>query len=255
MRVPRDQIARAFSGAHGYEAHAPVQREVARALAARIAALDLPCNLRGLEIGCGTGFLTRELQAAHVTGDWLVTDLSPDMVARCHAALGASPRHRFAPLDGETGTPEGGPFDLICSSLALQWFADAPAALARMAGWLAPGGHLVVTTLGLETFAEWRAAHAALGLTPGTPAFLPAENYAQLPEAEVCVTRHVQRSADAHAFLRSVKAIGAGTAHGAHTPLTPAQLRAVMAQFDLNGSTATYEVVTIHLSRPPIRTR
>lgn len=255
MRVPRDQIARAFSGAHGYEAHAPVQREVARALATRIAALDLPCDFRGLEIGCGTGFLTRELQAAHVTGDWLVTDLSPAMVARCRAALGESARHRFAALDGETGTPEGGPFDLLCSSLALQWFADAPAALARMAGWLAPGGHLVVTTLGPETFAEWRAAHEALGLVPGTPAFLPPEAYTQIPGADVTVTRHVQRSADARAFLRSVKAIGAGTAHGAHTPLTPTQLREVMAQFDINGSTATYEVVTIHLTRPPIRTR
>ncbi|MCJ1962035.1 methyltransferase [Novosphingobium mangrovi (ex Hu et al. 2023)] len=255
MRVPRDQIARAFSGAHGYEAHAPVQREVARALAARIAALDLPSDFRGLEIGCGTGFLTRELQAAGVTGDWLVTDLSPEMVARCRAALGESDRHQYAALDGESGTPEGGPFDLLCSSLALQWFADAPAALARMAGWLAPGGHLVVTTLGPETFAEWRAAHEALGLVPGTPAFLPAEAYTQLPGADVTVTRHVQRSADARAFLRSVKAIGAGTAHGAHTPLTPKQLREVMAQFDINGSTATYEVVTIHLTRPPIRTR
>lgn len=252
MSPPRDKVARAFAGARDYEGNAPVQREVARALARSLAGRDLPTRLNGLEIGCGTGFLTRELETAGVTGDWLVTDLTQAMLARCRAHVGASRgqgRRRFAILDGERGTPDGGPFDLVCSSLALQWFDDAPAALARMASWLAPGGHLAVTTLGAGTFAEWRAAHAALGLTPGTPRFLDASAFAALPGAQIELSRHVQTSPDARHFLRAVKAIGAGTPQPDHVPLSPAQLRAVMAEFEHRGCAATYEVVTIHLSR------
>ena len=42
MNAPTDRVAHAFGAARDYDAHARVQREVAQALAARIAALDLP---------------------------------------------------------------------------------------------------------------------------------------------------------------------------------------------------------------------
>lgn len=245
-----ERIRSAFAAAPDYDANARVQREVATALAARVAALDLPEAPRVLEIGCGTGFLTQALVEAGIGGDWLVTDIAPAMVERCRARLGADRAAlRFAVLDGERGEPQGGPFDLVCSSLAAQWFEDAPAALARMAGRLAPGGHLVVTTLGPRSFHEWRAAHAAEGLVAGTPAFAPVEAFAALPGVEVTVEDHVERHADARAFLRAVKAIGAGTASPAHRPLAPADLRRVMDRFDRGGCNVTYEVVTCHLHR------
>ena len=247
MSARRDRIARAFAGAGDYDRNARVQRRVATDLAARIAALPLPPQPRVLEIGCGTGFLTQALADAGIAGDWLVTDVAPGMVARCRERLGETPRRRFAVLDGEREAPGGGPFDLICSSLALQWFEDAPAALARMAGWLAPGGHCLVTTLGPGSFAEWRAAHAAEGLAAGTPAFAPVEAFAALGPEALLVENHVERHADAQAFLRAVKAIGAGTADPGHRPLSPPALRRVMAAFERQGCAVTYEVVTCRL--------
>lgn len=247
MSERRDRIAQAFTGADDYDRHARVQREVARALAARIAALPLPASPRVLEIGCGTGFLTQALADAGIGGDWLVTDIAPGMVARCRERLGETPRRRFAVLDGERDTPAGGPFDLICSSLALQWFEDAPAALARMASWLAPGGHGLVTTLGPGSFAEWRAAHAAQGFAAGTPAFAPVAAFAALAPEALIVENQAERHADARAFLRAVKAIGAGTAGAGHRPLPPGALRRVMASFERAGCTVTYEVVTCHV--------
>ncbi|AIT79902.1 methyltransferase domain-containing protein [Novosphingobium pentaromativorans] len=249
MSGQRERIIRAFAKAPDYEDHARVQRSVAEALAARIAALALPQSPRVLEIGCGTGFLTRALLAADVGGDWTITDIAPEMVERCRASLGDAPSRQFAAMDGEFGTPEGGPFDLICSSLALQWFTDAPAALARMADWLAPGGHCLVTTLGPGSFAEWREAHAAEGLVAGTPEFQPVEDFARLDPAALDVEAHVECHADARAFLRSLKAIGAGTSSPRHRPLPPAALRRVMARFEASGSAVTYEVVTCHLHR------
>ncbi|HUD30238.1 MAG TPA: methyltransferase [Novosphingobium sp.] len=248
----RERIRDAFAAAPDYDGNARVQREVADGLARRIAALDLPAAPRVLEIGCGTGFLTGALAASGLGGEWLVTDIAPEMVERCRARLAgarAAPTLDFAVLDGERGSPGGGPFDLVCSSLAVQWFDDAPAALARMRDWLAPGGHLVVTTLAPGSFAEWRAAHEAEGIAPGTPAFAPVEAFAALAPAALDVDRHRECHVDPRAFLRAVKAIGAGTSHPGHRPLTPAQLRRVMARFAQSGCEVTYEVVTCHLHR------
>lgn len=250
----RHRIRSAFATAPDYAGNARVQRKVADRLAARIAALDLPPAPRVLEIGCGTGFLTAALIAEVIGGDWLVTDISPEMVERCRAALPLSDTRRtltFATLDGEHGTLPEGPFDLICSSLAVQWFDDAPAALARLSRWLAPGGHLIVTTLGPRSFGQWRAAHEAEGLSPGTPAFAPIEDFAALSPHMLLVEDELERHPDPHSFLRAVKAIGAGTSAPDHRPLSPARLRAVMARFAQSGCEVTYEVVTCHLRRAP----
>jgi malonyl-CoA O-methyltransferase len=218
-----DAVARAFEAAAQYERHARVQRLVARALATRIAGLPLPSAPRVLEIGCGTGYLARALREQGLGGEWLLTDISAAMVARARENLGD--RARYAVLDGEHGAKPEGRFDLVCASLATQWFTDEPAALARWRDWLAPGGHVMVATLGPDTFAEWREAHAVEGLEPGTPAFTPL------------------------ADLAALSPIGAGTAARYHRPLAPGALRRVMRHFEASGAIATYQVVTCHLTR------
>jgi len=243
-----DAVARAFEAAAQYERHARVQRLVARALATRIAGLPLPPVPRVLEIGCGTGYLARALREEGLGGEWLLTDISAAMVARARETLGEGPR--YAVLDGESGPKPDGAFDLICSSLATQWFTDEPAALARWRDWLAPGGHVMVATLGPDTFAEWREAHAVEGLEPGTPAFTPLADFAALsPSAPLAVELYRERHADARAFLHALRAIGAGTAARYHRPHAPGALRRVMRHFEASGAIATYQVVTCHLTR------
>lgn len=251
MNSPRRaRIGRAFSAARDYDRHAAVQRRVARDLAARIGAIGLPPAPRILEIGCGTGFLTEALARQGIGGEWLVTDLSPAMVERCRTRMGDRPGLAFAVLDGEHGDLPQGPFDLVCASLAMQWFDDLAGAVQRLCSVLAPGGHLVFTTLGAGTFAEWRTAHSALGLAAGTPEFLPVDALRGICPALQAAPHRVETIRetfpDARAFLSAVKAIGAGTAAAPHRPLAPAELRRVMAQFDCAGAAASYEVVTCH---------
>lgn len=235
--TPRKQrISKAFSAAaSGYDSAAGFQDRIAARLAARLAALPpLPEGARVLEVGCGTGLLTRRLRAALGGGaDILATDLSPAMVAQAQAALGHESRLGFAAMDAEAPTLADGSIALIVSSLAAQWFSDLSEALAGLARLLAPGGRLMLTLPGAGSFAEWQDAHRALGLEPGTPAFPNADGLrAMLPpdgdgviDSETVVETH----ADGLSFARTLATLGAAVPRPGHRPLSPGQLRRVIA--------------------------
>jgi len=242
--------ARFASAAQTYDDHSGVQRHAAEKLAGLIATAALPPRPRVLEIGCGTGHLTR-LLGLHLPGAYiLASDIAPAMVAACRARL---PQFDYAVLDGTCPTVPG-PFDLICANLAAQWFADLPAALDGLARRLAPGGVLALSLLGADTFCEWRAAHVKLGLTAGTLHF-PAANAcrAAFPvegDLQLAVEQHVDQPDSALGFLRGLQAIGADTAAPGHRPLSAAQLRAVLREL---GATPrmSYELIYARWRRTP----
>lgn len=256
----RQRIGAAFSAADDYNQHARIQRLVAQELAARIAALPLPPRPRILEIGCGTGFLTEALIAQGISADWLITDISPDMIRRCRERIGEAADRRFAVLDGELGLPENpGSYDLICSSLALQWFDNPEQALSYTITWLRPGAHCLFTTLTSGSFTEWRTAHAIEGLSAGTLDFPDIAQVAKiLPEMAQeppRIARYVEHHDSALDFMRSLRAIGAHTARHQHAPLNPAQMRRVMRNFEEAGAAVSYEVASCHYTRPRSGTR
>ncbi|HLZ78112.1 MAG TPA: methyltransferase [Sphingomonas sp.] len=233
-------IARAFDRAADYDAHAAIQREAAVRLADRVAALPLPPRPRVLEIGCGTGLLGAALVDGLPGARWLMTDLASTMVERARSRFAGRADIDFAVMDGEA--PDvAGPFDLIVSSLAMQWFADLPASVARLRGMLAPGGWLAFTTMAAGSFAEWRVAHGPL--PAGTPDY-PTREALTATGLDVSIDTLIERHADARHFLHSVKGIGAGTPRPGHRPLTPAQLHGVMERFETAGSVASYVVAT-----------
>jgi malonyl-CoA O-methyltransferase len=238
----KQRVAAAFAAAAStYDSAAEAQALAADLLARRVLAEPLPAVPRVLEIGCGTGMLTRRLRPA-LGGDWLVTDIAPAMV---QAARAAAPDARFQVMDGEC--PDvAGPFDLVVSNLAAQWFADLPAALNRLSSLLAPGGRLVLSTLGKGSFSEWRQAHSALGLACGTPAYPSRARLAEsLPpgrKSRVVAEAFAVRYADGWAFLKALKAIGAGTPVAGHRPLSPGGLKRVLSAMGAPAA-VTYEVL------------
>lgn len=214
-----------------YDASARVQARIAATMAERLAAFDLPNGARVLEIGCGTGLLTAAaLARLPCIGHWLATDIAPGMVAACRGRLSVDPRLSVAAMDGE-GPATTGPFDLICSTLALQWFPDAGAALARWRGLLRPGGRLCIATLGVDTFAEWRAALATAGAAGAGPAYPDAATLSRWlgPDGRVERQDFVEHHADARHFLLSLRGIGADYAP---TRLPASTLRRAMRSLD-----------------------
>ncbi|API58334.1 hypothetical protein BSL82_02600 [Tardibacter chloracetimidivorans] len=241
-------IGGAFGAALRYDDEAHVQREVAQGLAAHIAGLPVRRDPRLLEIGCGTGLLTSALVEEGLSGDWVVSDLSPVMAARCREGLGGARGHfRYVAMDGER--PCFAPdvrFDLVCSSLAFQWFHDLEGAVATLCGLIAPGGHLAFTTLAEGSFDEWRAAHRIWGLKEAVPAYPSVASLrAMAPgghEADIFDFRIQPRFADAKAFLGHLRGLGAHVPKGGAAPLSPGALRRVMRVFEDSGAAATYHV-------------
>ncbi|WP_353861475.1 dethiobiotin synthase [Azospirillum formosense] len=240
-------IAAAFGkAAPGYEEHAAVQRAAAERLAERVACLPLPARPRVLEIGCGTGFLSRALRERIGPADWLLTDLSPDMLARCRATLGNPTDSAFRIVDGEQPDLDG-PFDLIVSSLALQWFRNPATALAHWVGLLAPGGRIAIATLAADSFREWREAHHALGLEAGVPTYPTRHDLDRLWPAggrgSVEEERLLRRHADGLEFLAELKGIGAHLPAEGRRPLPPGALRRVLRRLERpEGVTMTHHI-------------
>jgi len=203
----------------------------------------LPPRPRVLEIGCGTGFLTQALRERLPDAEWLVTDISPRMLDSCRARVGAESAE-FRVMDGARPALEDARFDLICSSLAVQWFDDLGPALQRLANLLAPDGWLAISTLAEGTLEDWRRAHAGLGLVCGGPDYPGAAALAAMlgPRGRIETETMVQAHADARAFLGDLKAIGAAAPIPGRRPLAPGELKRVMRRFDEAGASARYEI-------------
>jgi trans-aconitate 2-methyltransferase len=108
-------------------------------LVARIPAGDVR---HAADLGCGTGELTRSLLDRWPEADLLGIDSSQTMLDAARAKA-ASPRLRFERSDVRSWAPDGA-LDRIVSNAALQWVDGHDALLARLVGFLAPGGVLAV---------------------------------------------------------------------------------------------------------------
>lgn len=244
MLGPADKRAiagRFAAAADHYDAAADVQARIAQAMADRLCAMDLGVGARVLEIGCGTGLLTAAGLHRLPTPQWLATDIAPRMVAACRRRLGTDPRLSLAVMDGEAPAVAPG-FDLVCSTLALQWFPDAGAALAAWMGLLRPGGMLCVATLGNGTFTQWRQMLATAGASDLGPAYPDAETLSRWlgPTGQVERQDFVQSHTSARHFLGALRGIGAD--YGGRRLPVPVLRRAMRALDAAGPVQARYDV-------------
>jgi malonyl-CoA O-methyltransferase len=249
----KQRISDAFgAAADRYDEHAGPQRAAA-ALVADLAQRQHPeAAGRILEIGCGTGLLTRHVQARWPAAELVVTDLSPQMLER--AAGGGLVAGTFIAMDGEAPAFEGEWFDLILSSLAFQWFEDLGEAIARLVGLLRPGGSLIFSTMGQGSFARWREAHDACGLSAGVP------DYPNLGDLRAMLAGYEDAFAfdedyplpcgGARGLIAHLKGIGAVVPAQGRKPLPPSDLRRVMKAFDEAGGDDVYQLLFGRVTRP-----
>ncbi len=163
-------------------------------------------GMRVVDLGCGTGGLTRQLHLKLGAASTLGIDNSPNMLdaARANAAEGL----RFELGDiGEFARRAPERFDLVFSNAALQWLPDQPAVLRDVAGLVAPGGQLAVQVpanhdhpshaVAHRIAAESRFREALGGYVRGTPVLAP-EAYAELLDRLGFPEQHVRLQVYGH---------------------------------------------------------
>ncbi len=119
----------------------------------RLAALLSPA-ISVLDVGCGTGAITKDIADA-VGPDGVVVGVDRDrrLIDRARVHCASRPHLRFEEGDA-TCLPYDSRFDIVTAARALQWIADPMAALGCMKRAAKPGGVLVVLDYN-HTRNEW----------------------------------------------------------------------------------------------------
>ncbi len=135
-------------------------------------------DMRIIDLGCGTGELTRELHERLSASETLGIDSSQSMLQKATP----SPTLHFQLGDIESFTATN-PFDLVFSNAALHWIADHEQLFARLVTLLAPDGQLAVQMPANHDHPSHRIAAevaSSFGVEPRTVNVRTPESYATL---------------------------------------------------------------------------
>jgi malonyl-CoA O-methyltransferase len=215
FRLERAWLRASFERASaGYESAATLQATVAAELLERLQTFGLaPATV--LDLGAGTGRVTRELKRRYRRALVVALDLAPGMLRQARRHL--RPWRRFARVCGDAQQLplKDASVDVIVSNLMLQWCQPLDAALAEVRRVLKPAGLFAFSTFGTDTLWELRAAWAEADGYTHVNHFADVHEVgdalvrAGLMEPVLDVDRIEVAYPDVLALMRDLKAIGA----------------------------------------------
>ena len=232
--LDKETIKRNFSkSARDYDKHAGLQNELADALFSKLTTYNLQLTTV-LDIGCGTGYLTRKIAAAFPAANVVGIDLAPGMIAVAQEK-NTLPNLSFQIMDGECFAFAQEHFDLIVSNTSLQWM-NFEEVLNCIAYALQIKGYFLFNTFGPQTLAELKAAGFRVNefLSVDEIFRLVKNRFDKAELDEKIITRQYANVRD---LLHNLKGLGAQSAAG--KPLAPAK-KAKLNQ----PITVSYEVIS-----------
>lgn len=244
--------------ADSYDSAAALQAEVARRLVERLEMVKLQ-PVRILDLGAGTGLAAAGLLERYSRARVIASDLALGMLR--HASRRGRWRHRpFAVAADAAALPFcDGAFDLVCSSLMLQWCHPPGRVFDEVRRMLAPGGLFMFATLGPDTLRELRASWAEVDGGRHVGLFMDMHDLgdamlrAGFLDPVVDVERITLTYNEVTGLLRDLKALGAtnasagrGKGLGGRTVLTDMCRAYETYRRDDGLLPATYEVVYGH---------
>lgn len=246
----KQDIARSFSrAANTYDGYAELQKKVGNQLLSSIP----NTATKVLDLGCGTGFFTQKIQqqcqSAHIVG----LDLAPGMVEYCN-------QHHSNVADWVCGDAENLPFedntfDVIFSSLAIQWCHDFSRVLSEARRVLKPNGVFLFSTLGPKTLFELRNAWSKVDDFQHVNQFIAVKTLQQkvirggFSETQLQVKYEIQTYQAVKELTTELKNLGAhNVTQGRNKHLTGRQrIQGLLSAYEVhrhNGLLpATYEVI------------
>ncbi|MBT8141122.1 MAG: methyltransferase domain-containing protein [Gammaproteobacteria bacterium] len=155
--TPQAIVSHYASYAPHYSRHAELQKITAHELQERLGIINIEIN-NILDLGCGPGFLSKNLQKRFKTAKLHLLDLSPDMLV---LAKKHKPWFRKIELIQENANSmplADDCMDLVISNLMLQQNPDPDAVFAEVQRVTRENGLFTFTTLGPDSFKELRQA-------------------------------------------------------------------------------------------------
>ena len=215
FRLDRAGARAAFDRAsERYEAAAGLQARVSAELLERLGAFGFTPRAV-LDLGCGTGRVSRELKRRYARALVVALDIAPGRLreARRHSSLWR--RFERVCADAQRLPLKTASVDLVFSSLMLQWCEPLDEALSEVRRVLKPGGFFAFSTFGPDTLHELRAAWAAVDALTHVNRFTDMHDVgsalarAGLAEPVLDVDRIELDYPDTLSLMRDLKAIGA----------------------------------------------
>lgn len=238
--IQKSQIINGFNrGALTYNQAAFLQHKVAE----KLATCFLPENAgKILEIGCGTGLLSQHLINKFPYADLYLTDIATSMLEQCKQQFADKTNVTFLQMDAET-PPNLPQFDLITSSMTFHWFNQLTQSIKHFKQQLKPGGKLLFSMLSDNSLQEWRDCCSENQIAAATPLFPSVNDLKQeFPEIKFHVELITEMYPSAHAFLHTLKSIGAVAPRENYQQLTAGALRKLLRQRQ-HEFNISYEVV------------
>jgi malonyl-CoA O-methyltransferase len=256
-------VGRRFTAAaNTYAARATIQAAVARSLVRLIQPSEAVARI--LEVGCGTGILTRHMLGGFPNAVIDAIDISEGMIAAASSQFRAAPTISWHAADARTFRAHQ-PYDLIVSSCALHWIHPLADGLTNLANQLAPGGRFAFSLMLDGTLCELHESR--LRVAPGKP---PLSRLPRLREvtdtlqaagcviSDSCEETLLETYISSSEFLRALHELGltGGAVSRATTPLSRGEIQRLVADYqeryhDENQRVrATFRVGYIRAARP-----
>ena len=215
FRLDRGRLRASFDRASAsYESAAGLQARVAAELLERLAVFAFEPRVV-LDLGAGTGRVTRELKRRYRRALVIALDLAPGMLREARRHQQWWRRFERVCADALRLPLADGSVDIVFSNLMLQWCQPLDTALAECRRVLKPDGFFAFSTLGADTLHELRGAWACADGYNHVNHFVDVHEVgdavvrAGLMEPVLDVDRLEVGYPDALSLMRDLKAIGA----------------------------------------------
>jgi len=215
-----------------------------------------------IDIGSGTGYLTKKLSALSAVDDLYALDMAAGMLQQTKANVSGAQLNGLICADAESLPLANGSVNAVCSNLAYQWCSNLQYAISEVYRTLQSQGYFAFSTFGPQTLQELKKAWGQVDDAVHVNAFEPVDKIQQyLKNAgfeNISVTsENIEMYYDSpKQLMLDLKGMGAHNVNkGRRKGLTGIQaFKSMLSAYErlrvAEGVPATYEAVYVYAQKP-----